>query len=419
MIPRLDDYKKKWEVASDQSIKPGLDAMKEALRLLNNPEKNLAFVHVAGTNGKGSTITFLEGISRRHGLNVGKFMSPCIVDVHDQLQINGIPISEKEMDDVFSRLKNAGLSGKLTDFELLTCAAFLYFSQQELDFVLLEAGMGGLEDSTNVITPIVSIITSIALEHTKFLGTTIESIAVHKAGIIKQNTPVVVGRLPIEASAVVDNAAFDKRASLIELGDHFEVSIDGSSEVYTNDEKGLQIKNIVRALPGKHQADNMAIAITAFFEVAEFLDITADLDKIRKGIYGACLPGRFEEVLPNVYFDGAHNPASAEKLVQTIKGEFSDEKIRFVVGMLGDKDVRAVLHLLEQVSDEFYFVDFANDRAMTAKEMLSLSNASHASSLKDYTSFLEAASTSEGKTFVTGSLYLLTEIRGSLIKNKI
>ncbi|MFC7684527.1 bifunctional folylpolyglutamate synthase/dihydrofolate synthase [Ureibacillus sp. GCM10028918] len=416
MIPRLDDYKKRWDVASDQSIRPGLDAIKEALRLLKNPEKNLSLVHVAGTNGKGSTITFLEQIAKKHGLNVGKFMSPCIVDVHDQIQLNGNPISENEMNELFLQVKNAGLSGKLTDFELLTCVAFLYFSQQEVDLVLLEAGMGGREDSTNVITPIVSIITSIALEHTKFLGPTIESIATHKAGIIKQNIPVVVGRLPEEAFTVIENIAFDKRAPLIELGDQFEVSIEGSCDVYTNDEKGTQINKLVRTLPGNHQGDNMALAITAFFEVADYLKLTVDLDKIRNGILMASLPGRFEQVLPNVYFDGAHNPASAEKLVQTIRQQFTDEPIRFVVGMLVDKDVRAVLQQLEQVSDEFYFVDFTNERAMTSNEMLTLSSASEAVELKDYTSFLKASSKRPGKTFVTGSLYLLAEIREKLIQ---
>ena len=281
--------------------------------------------------------------------------------------------------------------------------------------MLLETGMGGREDSTNVITPVVSVITSIALEHTKFLGPTIQSIAKHKAGIIKQDIPVVVGRLPIDAYTVIENEVYDKQADLISLGNQFEVSIENTYDLYTNDEKGLVINNLSRILPGSHQADNMAIAITAFFEIAEYFKLEIDVDKIRNAVLAASLPGRFEEVLPNVYFDGAHNPASAEKLVQTIKQQFPDERIRFVVGVLADKDVKTVLQQLEQVTDEFYFVDFENKRAMTSKEMLALSTASQATVLKDYTAFLKTASSKSGKTFVTGSLYLLTEMRERLL----
>lgn len=211
MIPNFDHYKEKWQVKSDDIIKPGLTAIEEALSYLGNPEQTLRVVHLAGTNGKGSTLTFLEAIAQEHGLRVGKFMSPCIVDVHDQIQIAGQPITEAEMDQVFQQMHEVGLSGKLTDFELLTVAAFLHFVNGQVDIALIEAGMGGLLDSTNVVTPIVSIIPSIALEHTKFLGDTLESIAHHKAGIIKQQRPVIIGDLPGEAKRVVDAVAVRKK----------------------------------------------------------------------------------------------------------------------------------------------------------------------------------------------------------------
>lgn len=168
-------------------------------------------VHLAGTNGKGSTLTFLEAIAKEHGLCVGKFMSPCIVDVHDQIQVDGQAISQVMMDKVFQQMQRAGLSGKLTDFELLTVAAFLHFSNSNVDIALIEAGMGGLLDSTNVVIPIVSIIPSIALEHTQFLGDTLASIAHHKAGIIKEQRPVIIGELPEEAKRVVEQEAIQKR----------------------------------------------------------------------------------------------------------------------------------------------------------------------------------------------------------------
>lgn len=416
MIPKLDEYKQKWDVQSDHSIKPGLEAIRGALVRLNNPQQQLHVVHIAGTNGKGSTLTFLEQISSLHGLSVGKFMSPCIVDIHDQIQINGQSISEEDLDSVFQQMKNANLSGVLTDFELLTCAAFLHFQQKEVDLVLLEAGMGGREDSTNVVIPIVSIITSIALEHTKFLGPTIESIASHKAGIIKDGKPIVIGKLPEEAYRVIEQEAYGKHAPLIALEDHFSIDCSHvSGDVYTNDENGLQIDNLTRSLPGKHQGDNMALAITAFFEVAQYFRLAVDLEKIREGVKLASLPGRFEEVYPNVYFDGAHNPASAQKLAETIQQQFPNESIRFVIGMLADKDVNSVLQTFETVSDEFYFVDFTNERAMKAQDMLVLSNATKKEVVKDIIPFIQSCAGQSGKTIVTGSLYLLAEIREVLL----
>lgn len=416
MIPKLDDYKRKWNVESDLSIKPGLEAIKAALKVLQNPQERLQVVHLAGTNGKGSTLTFIEHIAKKHGLTVGKFMSPCIVDVHDQIQINGESISQKEMDEIFQQLEQSGLSGKLTDFELLTCIAFLYFAKKKVDLVLLETGMGGREDSTNVVTPILSIITSIALDHTKFLGPTIQSIAKHKAGIIKRYRPVIIGRLPEEALIIVKNEAKSKSAPVLALGEHIDVITVESEDVYRHNGKGLEIPHLTRLLPGKHQAENMALAITAFLEIAQHLQVPFEIEKIHQGVKSAQLPGRFEEALPNIYFDGAHNPASAKALAQTIQTQFPNEPIRFVIGMLADKDVESVLRLLEQVSGEFYFVDFPNERAMKAKELYTRSNATKKAILSDPVSFIQNATNEPIKTFVTGSLYLLGIIREKLMK---
>ncbi|WGT41267.1 folylpolyglutamate synthase/dihydrofolate synthase family protein [Lysinibacillus sp. 1 U-2021] len=414
MIPNFDHYKEKWQVKSDDIIKPGLTAIEEALSYLGNPEQTLRVVHLAGTNGKGSTLTFLEAIAQEHGLRVGKFMSPCIVDVHDQIQIAGQPITEAEMDQVFQQIHEAGLSGKLTDFELLTVAAFLHFVNGQVDIALIEAGMGGLLDSTNVVTPIVSIIPSIALEHTKFLGDTLESIAHHKAGIIKQQRPVIIGDLPGEAKRVVDAVAIRKKATLFALGQHFAIKQTTDGESYMNDVQQFQITNLNRSMKGTHQGNNMALAITAFFEVTSVLGVSIDQTAIRQAVQKASILGRFEEIMPFVILDGAHNPASAEKLVETIQCEYPNEPITFVVGILADKDIQQILRLLEQVSDDFYFVDFANSRAMPAHQMVKLSHATSKTTLVDYTSFIQAQSHRQQRTIVAGSLYLLTEVRHRL-----
>lgn len=419
MIPQFDQYKEKWFVQSDDVIKPGLTAIQEALKRVGNPEQKLQVVHIAGTNGKGSTITFLEAIAKEHGLRVGKFMSPCILDVHDQIQVAGTPITSVEMDIVFEQMQQAGLNGKLTDFELLTVAAFLHFVNSRVDVALIEAGMGGLLDSTNVVTPIVSIIPSIALEHTNFLGNTLASIAHHKAGIIKQNRPVIIGEIPLEARTVIYEQALMKNAHVLALGDqfHMEPTVDG--EIYTNDEKGLSLSIVKRKMKGKHQGQNMAMAITAFFEVATALHVPISIPCILAGVERANVLGRFEEVLPAVILDGAHNPASAEKLVATIREEFPEEEITFVVGILADKDVEAVLRQFEQVSDCFYFVDIDNPRAMSAEAILNLSNAKDKHILQDCTSFIKEQSGKQKKTIVSGSLYLLAEIRSALLHDEL
>lgn len=412
MIPGLDRYKDKWQVESDPAIKPGLFAMQEALLLLQQPHKETPFVHFAGTNGKGSTLTFMEEIALAHGLKVGKFMSPCIVDVHDQIQINGKAILPSEMDAIFERMAQSGISGKLTDFELLTCAAFLHFQQEGVDLTLIEAGMGGREDSTNIIVPIVSVIPSIALEHTNFLGNTLQSIAAHKAGIIKQGVPVVIGELPEEAFYVIEQQADLQMAEVLAIHKQFEIV----GETYKNDAEGITISHLKRRMLGEHQGHNMGLAITAFLAVAKKLQIQVNIDSIRTAVACATVPGRFEEVLPQTFFDGSHNPASAIKLVETIQQHFDDKVIHFVMGMLKDKDVEAVLTSLEQVGASFTFVDFKNERAMPAVMLQQLSKSNNCQVVSDCLPFLLAPRAENEIVIVTGSLYLLTELRTKLLE---
>ena len=414
MILNFEQYKERWNVHSDSMIKPGLESIKRALTLLHNPQEKLQVVHVAGTNGKGSTIAFLEQMALNHGLSVGKFMSPCVVDVHDQIQINGKPITQKQMDVVFQQMKHAGISGLLTDFELLTCAAFLHFANEQVDLVLLETGLGGLEDSTNVVNPLVSIITSIALEHTQILGHTIKQIAQHKAGIVKYGKPVVIGKLPEEALTVVKQKAHIQQSPLYAYDETFTVEADEQGEKYINFKEKIIIEKLKRKLLGAHQGENMALAITAFIEMAKILQIEVQIDLVRQAVSCTSLPSRFEQVFPNVYFDGAHNPASIEKLIETIKQQLPNKRIRFVLGMVADKDIEKVLRSLETISDEFYFVDFQNTRAAKAKDLLHLSKAKKKVILKDCIPFIQSSVNFEGITFVTGSLYLLAEIRNQL-----
>lgn len=393
MITGFEAYQLRHQVKSKPIIEPGLTAIQNVLAALGNPQQTLRVIHVAGTNGKGSTVAYTEALCRAHGLTTATFMSPAIVDVHDQIQINGRNITPSEMDAVFSQLRP--FSAQLTEFELLTVVALVYFAEQGVNIAIIEAGLGGLEDATNVITPTVAVITSIALEHTQFLGNTLASIATHKGGIIKQ-APAVVGRVPKEAEVVLRSLS---SAAYYQIGEAITVTSTTYQFQHTT------LTGLTRALAGVHQADNMALAITAFLQ----LGVPLQEAIVKEVIATTTLPARFEEVLPNVFFDGAHNEASAAQLLKTIQSQYPNDKVTFIVGILADKAIRQVLQLLEQVSDTFYFVSFDNERAANAEHILQLSEAKHKQVVHDVVALLKAKH--EGIVVVTGSLYLLADLR--------
>ncbi|HSJ36814.1 MAG TPA: folylpolyglutamate synthase/dihydrofolate synthase family protein [Planococcus sp. (in: firmicutes)] len=383
MITGLDHYKKKWNIASDGSIKPGLDAIEQAIEELGNPQRDQNFIHIAGTNGKGSTAAFIAAILMEHGKTVGNFFSPAIEDVHDQIQIDRQPATEADFDRAMEELSK--LETQLTDFELLTAAAFLIFREQEPDYVIIEAGMGGRFDSTNIINPLLSVIPSISLEHTNFLGGTIEEIAWHKAGIIKKGKPIAIGDLPDAAEKVIRTIAEEMDSEIV-----------GSKELY---EGRLKLK-------GQHQKRNAKLA---WETTKKILESQFQEQLAIKGLEKAALPYRFEEVFPDVIFDGAHNEASVDALVETVEETYPGREIHVVMGLLQDKDHETILRKLESISNHFTFLEFQNERAMPAKTLFSKSY-SKIKTIQNNYDILPVASKKE-VTIVTGSLYLLAILR--------
>lgn len=395
MIPQFDVYQQRHHVYAEAVISPGLTRIEIALEKLGAPHRKLKVIHVAGTNGKGSTVAFLDALCQVKGWKVGTFTSPAIIDVHDQIKINGASITTHQMDNIFQQLKKYQL--QLTEFELLTVIALYHFAEEQVDIAVIEAGLGGLEDSTNVVVPAVSVITSIALEHTHFLGNTLTSIAKHKGGIIKQ-APVVTGILPQEAQQVIQKIAQQKKVQYIALHQHFSI------DAQRYDWGEISYTNLQPQLLGEHQQQNMAVAITAFLLLGETLSAI----DVQQAVHNANILHRFEQVSPDVYFDGAHNPASAQQLIDTIRQCLPSDKISFAVGMVRDKDLAAVLAILEQVSETFYFIEFNNERAAKAEQLYALSQAKHKSIVNDVPQV-------QGTLIVTGSLYLLASLREKLI----
>lgn len=294
----------------------------------------------------------------------------------------------------------------MTEFELLTAIAFIAIRQAKPDLAMIESGMGGRFDSTNVVEPIVSVIPSIALEHTNFLGDTLEKIAWHKAGIIKKNGYAVIGEIPEAAQKVIEEEAHMQQATIKINGKDFKVLDDTwSNEV-------ICMSGLHPSLKGEHQKENMALAIQAFIEVAKVLHIELVEDGVQQAVATTKLEGRFEQLAPQVWLDGAHNPASARSLRKTIQQVLKGEKVTMVVGILKDKDVEAVLRELEQVSDDFIFVavEREQERLMQPEELMKLS---HAKKKRIASSVLQAVQEKqkEGSVVVTGSLYLLAQWR--------
>jgi len=411
MIPAFDSYKERFNVESSDEIKPGLEAIEQAMEMLGHPELSVPVVHVAGTNGKGSTIAMLEAICRAHDLKTMTFTSPCIEDVHDQIKINNGPLAPFQMDAIFKELKAAGVSGLLTDFELLTAAAFIACKMYKPDIAIIEAGMGGRFDSTNVVRPIVSIIPSIALEHTNFLGDTLAKIAYHKAGILKPNAVAVIGELPQEAFNVVQEEAIKQEVILRVDGEDFEALI---GDTYV--QGLLEINDLTRNLKGAHQRHNMALAITAFIEIAQKLSRTIHEDLVRQAIAKATVAGRFEQLSKNVFLDGAHNPASAASLRKTITDLYPNTPIHIVMGILRDKDVDGVLRELEQVCDDFTFVEVEREqhRLMPAEQLLAHSQATNQHVSGNALEAVLEKRKEPGIVIMTGSLYLLAQWRHTL-----
>ncbi|MFF2755071.1 bifunctional folylpolyglutamate synthase/dihydrofolate synthase [Psychrobacillus sp. NPDC058041] len=405
-ITNFNLYKKKWEIDSETIIKPGLESIQKALDKLGNPQNKQRVIHVAGTNGKGSTIAFLSAIASEHNITYGSFTSPCIVDVHDQIQLNGENVTSEHIDKAFQKMKQAGLSGMLTDFELLTVVAYLVFEEEALDVIFVESGMGGRFDSTNVMKESIAVVPSISIDHTNFLGDTIEKISWHKAGVLKENGKLIIGQFTDEARNVFLQEVKEKNATVFEYGKDFNVN----NHTYTYGD--LHINHLLPNMIGSHQMSNMALAITALIESG----YTLEKSKTQKAVAQASLPGRMEKIRENVYFDGAHNRASIDALVETIKDFFPNKRIHFIVGVLKDKDYQYMLRKLEEVGSSFEFVNFKHERALFATELYKYSESCEKSITKDGEKIDITENSSEHITIITGSLYFISEIRRKTVK---
>ncbi len=348
----------------------GLDNMYNLMAQLGNIQNELKIIHIAGTNGKGSVGAFTSGILKNAGFKVGRYVSPTITEYLERFQINDTIIEKEKFCSLCEKVQNAIekmiVDGKShpTAFEIETAIAFLYFYEEKCDFVLLETGLGGRLDATNIIEKnICSVITSISYDHTQFLGDTLSDIAYEKCGIIKENCPVVSIEQDDEAMSVIEKVSKEKKSDL--------TIVKKSDIAYTEFENDYQIfdyqdlKDIKIKLLGKFQTENASIAIS----IAKLLiskGFSISTENIYNGLFETVWQGRFQVIMKKPLFivDGAHNEDAAKRLRETIKLYFQNRKITYIVGIFKDKNYKRIIELTADLADKIYTIQLDNPRRL-------------------------------------------------------
>ena len=412
----------------------GLERMVELLALRGNPHLKLKVIHIGGTNGKGSTIAFLKNILEKLGLRVGVFSSPYLIHYTDQICINEESIPEARLEALMADYQSllegesaANLQGT-TEFEIITALAYDYFASEQVDVAIMEVGMGGLLDSTNVCQPILTGITTIGLDHVALLGDTLEAIAEQKAGIIKRGIPLVTGRIAPEALAVIDRIAEGKAAPRLAYGKDYQVShqesvVTGEVFDYTS---SLRQGRFQTGLLGLHQIENagMAIALLDAFCKEDGRELASN-HLLAQALEETSWPGRLEIVSrnPSMILDGAHNPHAIKALLATLQERFADYRKEILFTCIKTKALEDMLDLLGAMPDTELTLTHFDDSRATDESVLKEAAKSRNLSYQGWQDFLEQKLTDkkeEKKTvrIVTGSLYFLSQVRAYLMERK-
>ncbi len=407
-------------------IKLALSNSVTLMALMGDPHRKFRSVHVAGTNGKGSTAAFIAAMLQAAGYRVGLYTSPHLVNFTERIRINDMRITEAKVVDLAGRVRDVARSAKNpgdtaalnpTFFEVTTTMAFTYFAEEGVDIAVIEVGMGGRLDSTNVITPLVSVITNLDLEHTEFLGTTLTQIAGEKAGIIKQRVPVVTGALQPEVITIIEQKAAVQKSAVYRLSSDF-VPAFFSDQVFNYRGIKTSFEKLRIHMLGRYQVDNACLAL-ATIECMREAGVVVDEAAIRRGLEQVRWEGRLEHVAskPDIYLDGAHNPAAAQKLAATIREMKSAyQRIVLIIGILGDKDCQGISSALVPLVDHVVVTKPQYSRAMDVRALASEIQKMH-SSVEAAETVAEAiaaagkAASPDDLVLITGSLYVVGDAR--------
>ena len=401
-------------------MKPGLGRVSALLQTLHNPHEKLQTVHVAGTNGKGSTAAFLSSIVARGGYEVGLFTSPHLTSFTERMRINGTEISEEEVAALAERVMAAAPEGT-TFFEMVTAMAFLHFAERDVDLAIMEAGMGGRLDATNAASGMLSIITPVSLDHCEYLGESLADIAIEKAGVVKPGRPVVASAQSPEALWVIERQCARVGSPIYRYGNSFSASWDADGLAY----QGIHttLAGLKPGIAGRYQVTNAATALCAA-ELLTSLGFDLDAAALRQGIENAQWPGRMEIMgnAPRILLDGAHNPAGGLALAEALS-DIPRDRLLLVAGVMGDKDVDGILGPLLPLIGHAFAVAPALERALPSGRLAAfLSNSGiscrDAGSVAAGLSMAREAAGSGDLILVCGSLFTVGEARGYLLAKR-
>jgi len=398
-------------------IKLGLGVEQRLLERIGNPQNSFAIIHIAGTNGKGSTAAMIESALRNVEIKTGLYTSPHLIKFNERIRCSGIQISDEELCSLIEDLEKED-EETATFFEFTTALAFKFFEQKGVQIAIVETGLGGRLDATNVVSPILSIITNISLDHSEYLGNTISEVAFEKAGIIKHKTPVVLAKMPYEAANKIKEIAKEKDAAVISTEENVSISI-GKHTISTIklsvETENTTYGQILLPFGADCQIDNLASVLTAIEYVFNSLDIELPVKKIKEGIEKTQWPGRFQLIddKAKIILDGAHNEDAAKQLVKTLNGLRSEKGIIYIVGMCKDKDNYNFLKQLKDSAKTILLVELNNPRSATKESLenicISLNIKSDKTTLEEVIDKAKKIADDCNIICITGSLFLAQE----------
>lgn len=396
-----------------------LSRMELACKLLGNPEKKLPVIHIAGTNGKGSTVSYLKHILLENNYNVGTFTSPYIIRFNERITYNENDISDEEFIyyvNLVFKLHNKVLTeydDVITFFELITLISFLYFNDKDVDFVIYEVGLGGKLDATNVVEPLIAAITSISFDHMHVLGNTLEEILENKLGIVKKGTPLITSVRQKELHPYIQRYCKKTNSPFLILSENsFNDITYGSHTNFKYKDESYEI-----AMIGNHQIWNAALAIEIIAKLNEMNHAAVSVSSIKDGLRKTFWPGRLER-FGNVILDGAHNIGGMTALMDTVGTLFPDKYIKSLYTSMADKQYVEIIKLLETFADEIHFTEFDYPRCETAQNLYNVSNIKNKHLQPDVYKALQELTVLKPNEIllITGSLYFISLIRKELTK---